>query len=275
MLEEVLREIIKNRKQLSASPLLIRNYLKEYLQYLILSLIYNQKNFNQLIFKGGSCLRIIYNLPRLSEDLDFDYNGKKIKTSLIEHLNEYLENQIKNKYYQKLETKIQKNFRIYLKFPILKSIGFSENNQTDKLFIKIELSDSINPYAGFNLTPISKYGLNFIIKSYDLPTLMAGKINAFLHRIWYKGKKSEIDIKGRDFYDLFWFFQNKIEPNWKTLAKLTGIKNMPQLKKVIKERIIKSVTPSKLIYDLSNFIEDRSFVENFSKNYFQIMKKYL
>jgi Domain of unknown function (DUF1814). len=57
MLEEVLKQIVDEKKRLGISSLVIRNFLKEYIQYLILSLIYNNKKTKELVFKGGSCLR--------------------------------------------------------------------------------------------------------------------------------------------------------------------------------------------------------------------------
>src|SRR3989338_2829281 len=49
-----------------------RNLLKEILQNYALNFIYNSR-YNKLIFTGGTCLRKVYGLNRLSEDLDFDY----------------------------------------------------------------------------------------------------------------------------------------------------------------------------------------------------------
>ena len=46
--------------------------LREYLQYLILELIFESKHALKLSFLGGTCLRIIHNSHRFSEDIDFD-----------------------------------------------------------------------------------------------------------------------------------------------------------------------------------------------------------
>ena len=43
---------------------------RDYIQAAYLSLLYS-RNFD-LIFKGGTCLRIVYGSPRYSEDLDFN-----------------------------------------------------------------------------------------------------------------------------------------------------------------------------------------------------------
>lgn len=278
MIEQILKIIVQEKKLQGNSKSLIRNYLKEYIQYLVLSLLYNQKKMKNLVFNGGSCLRICYDLPRLSEDLDFDYDEKILGKNILGDLDEYLKKEIKIKYYSELETKIQARMRLYLKFPFLKSLGLANESESDKLYVKVETSNKLNPNASYTLTPISKYGFNFIANHYDLPSLMSGKINALLFRVWFKeseDKEDQIDIKGRDFYDLYWFLQKGIEPNWKMLKKTAGIKDNKELKEIMMKRIKKVVTPQKLSYDLKNFISDNQFVEDFSKNYFTIMSKFL
>lgn len=278
MIEQILKAIIQEKKLQGNSKSLIRNYLKEYIQYLVLSLLYNQKKMKKLVFKGGSCLRVCYGLPRLSEDLDFDYDEKITGKNILKELDEYLKKEIKNKYYSELETKIQSTIRLYLKFPFLKNLGLANESESNKLYVKIETSNKLSPFAGYILTPVSKYGFNFVVYNYDMPSLMSGKINALLFRIWFKesnNKENQIDIKGRDFYDLFWFLQKGVEPNWKMLKKTAGIKNKKELKGELIKRIKKVVTPQKLSYDLNNFISDNQFVEDFSKNYLTIIKKFL
>lgn len=273
LLEELLKPIIAEKKQLGVPKAVILNYLKEYIQYLVLSLIYNHPDFKKLVFKGGSCLRICYNLPRLSEDLDFDYGKKQFPDGLLPGLEKYLSYEIKSKYFSDLETKIQSTIRLYLKFPLLHNLGLAEKSESDKLYVKIEVENTILPYANFVLTPISRLGFNFVAYHYDLSTSMAGKIHAFLNRLWFKGKTQEIDIKGRDFYDLYWFLQNKVKPNWQALRKITAIKNDQELKSILTARIQKTVTPQKLSYDLRNFLPHPSFVSDFSKNYLTLIKK--
>jgi len=47
------------------------NVRREYCQHLFLSHFYQQPLTDQVYFKGGTALRVIYNSPRFSEDLDF------------------------------------------------------------------------------------------------------------------------------------------------------------------------------------------------------------
>jgi len=47
------------------------NVIREYFQQLFLSWLYQEKDSDRLLFKGGTALRIIWQSPRFSEDLDF------------------------------------------------------------------------------------------------------------------------------------------------------------------------------------------------------------
>lgn len=56
------------------------NIVREYVQHLFLSYLYQIKESQNLLFKGGTALRIIYQSPRFSEDLDFssiNFNTKQ------------------------------------------------------------------------------------------------------------------------------------------------------------------------------------------------------
>lgn len=273
LLEELFKPIIAEKIQLGVPRTVIVNYLKEYIQYLVLQCIYNHAQYKQLVFKGGSCLRICYDLPRLSEDLDFDYEEKQFPDGILPGLEKYLSNEIKSKYFFPLETKIQSTIRLYLKFPLLHNLGLAEKSESDKLYVKIETENTVLSKATYGLTPVSRSGFNFMAYHYDLPSLMTGKIHALLHRLWFKGTHQEIDIKGRDFYDLYWFFQNNITPNWRALKKITAVRNEKELTTMLMNRIRTTVTPQKLSYDLKNFFPDPVFVSTFSKNYLELITK--
>jgi predicted nucleotidyltransferase component of viral defense system len=52
-----------------------RNIVREYIQHLFLAALYRMTGAEKLLFKGGTALRIIFNSPRFSEDLDFTGQG--------------------------------------------------------------------------------------------------------------------------------------------------------------------------------------------------------
>src|SRR3989338_2166826 len=51
------------------------NTAREYFQHFFLSELYKLPGAEQMLFKGGTALRIIYGSPRFSEDLDFSLLG--------------------------------------------------------------------------------------------------------------------------------------------------------------------------------------------------------
>lgn len=67
---------------------------KELFHYDILFALEREGYLNSLVFHGGTCLRLCYNAPRLSEDLDFaggnDFDSadlKNLASALMDHLN--------------------------------------------------------------------------------------------------------------------------------------------------------------------------------------------
>lgn len=67
MIETELLENIAKKEQTSIFP----NIIREYIQHLFLAELYQLPGSEKLLFKGGTALRIVYNSPRFSEDLDF------------------------------------------------------------------------------------------------------------------------------------------------------------------------------------------------------------
>lgn len=276
MLLNLLQDFVNQKRQANWPDFVIVNGLKEYLQFPILAFIYSQEYYRDFIFMGGSALRIVYNLPRLSEDLDFNLKNKDYKKLDLKILGEKIQKYFFEKFFLTITYRVQGVTRLYLKFPILKQLGLTIGNEkSDFLYVKIEptIEDFLDPE--YEISPVSDFGFNFIVKTYNLKFLMTGKICAILERVWFKGKTNEIDIKGRDYYDLFWYLDKGIKPDFLTLNTKFAIKNEADLKMALKEKIETIVTEKKLFYDLANYFDEQEFIGNFCKNYKEIMKKYL
>lgn len=71
MIEPALLENIARKEQTSVFP----NIIREYVQHLFLTELYQLPGSEKLLFKGGTALRIVYGSPRFSEDLDFSFFG--------------------------------------------------------------------------------------------------------------------------------------------------------------------------------------------------------
>jgi len=73
------------------------NILREYLQHLFLTYFYQKEDSDNILFKGGTALKIIYDSPRFSEDLDFSgtkLSKDKLESMLMETLSEVEQEQV-------------------------------------------------------------------------------------------------------------------------------------------------------------------------------------
>lgn len=79
MIEKRMIQQIADRYQTT-----VDNIVREYFQHLFLARLYQEKGSEKLLFKGGTALRIVWNSPRFSEDLDF--TGVNVRISDIEEI---------------------------------------------------------------------------------------------------------------------------------------------------------------------------------------------
>lgn len=258
------------RDSASDNKVFRRNLLKNYLQILVLDFIYADRKYSQLIFYGGSCLAHCYNLPRLSEDLDFVDLKKKIE---ISKLAKDLEIHFKKN--TDLEVRaVPQKFRVYLKFPLLRELGLAGKSESGLLFLKIEIFKEFDFCTDYKIEtiPLFKFNRTVLVKTFDLPTLMATKIRAVLKRKWEKTDKSGktlATVKGRDYYDLLWYLEKGIMPNFECLE---GITNKEELKEQLLSAIMK-VDARSIQIDLESLIDNPDLVKNLSRNIKEILKR--
>ena len=204
----------------------------------------------------------------MSEDLDFVDIKKEIEISrLARDIEEYFR---KNTYLN-LTATVQK-FRIYLKFPILRELGLAKKHESDLLFLKVEVFQEFNFGKNYQtqVIPLMKFNKAVLIKTFDLPTLMATKIRAILHRKCEKTDKAGktlIKVKGRDYFDLMWYLGKGISPNLKCIE---GFKSKENLKDALLG-FIANIDSRSIRLDLEQFIEDETFLKNLSKNIKEIL----
>ncbi|MEK7127642.1 MAG: nucleotidyl transferase AbiEii/AbiGii toxin family protein [Patescibacteria group bacterium] len=237
--------------------LFVRNLLKESLQLYVLNFIYSSSWGKRLIFKGGSCLRHFFDLPRLSEDLDFDIDSKDFNSS--DFLLEIRDHFIKTWQYRDFDLSMSgKEQSIKLKFPVLEELGLAGKGESNILFLRIDLvrMKNFDKYKVENDVK-STVNFSFLARRYALPDLFSGKIAAILSR----GR-----IKGRDYFDLSWFLEKKVRPNMESLEQLTGIKSLQDLREVLKSKVVE-LDLTVLKEDLNFLFRDKGFVATFSSGY--------
>jgi predicted nucleotidyltransferase component of viral defense system len=254
-----------------------RIILKEYLQAYTLDFLYNHPQYRKLNFYGGTCLHVIYGLNRLSEDLDLDNSGGIDLSHLEVDLLSYFRG---NLGYADVTAKMQLGEwgiqRTTLKFPILYALGLTSHTN-EPLHLKVEVSPQ-KQVAILRKTPILLYGRSFVASHFSLETMMAGKMLACLERNFQKGIAGT-EIKGRDYYDLLWFMQQKIQPLEEKLSK-DGL-NQYTVKSAMQALFgkVEGIKIVDLAEDLLPLFEQRSFIETwleaFKDNFREYVKDYL
>jgi predicted nucleotidyltransferase component of viral defense system len=270
---ETLKPILKSLiSDSSGSKEFKMNIAKEYLQVVVLSFIYSNPKYSKMFFYGGSCLAQCFGLNRLSEDLDFVDGDKKID---IEELAKDLEHYFTKNTDLEVKTSTQK-FRVYLKFPLLRELGISNNvsSETDILILKVEVFSDFDFCKEYKaeIRPIFKFNKSVLINTFDLPTLMSTKIRAILNRKWEKKDKEGnilIRVKGRDYFDLLWYLEKGITPN---LDCIEDVKDMEDLKSKLLA-IISNIDNQSIKLDLEAFIDDRGFIDIISSNIKDILTR--
>lgn len=239
------------------------NIMREYLQAYILRIMHDEGIFRTTAFLGGTALRFLYNLPRFSEDLDFSLAGgkeysfaglvQKIKYELI--LSGYNISVTHN------DTKTVHD--AFIKFEGLMYEAGISPLKTQKFSIKIEIDTNPPEGAILKTDIVTKYfPISFL--SYDLSSLFAGKLHALLSRKY---------TKGRDFFDIGWYLSKwkDLSPNLILLhnaLKQTGWKNGLPTQENWRNfiyRVVKETDWNKVKQDVSNFLENPSDMDIFTK----------
>ncbi len=254
-----------------------RIILKEVLQAYVLDYLYNHPSYRHLNFYGGTCLHVIYNLNRLSEDLDFDNRANLELDSLADDLVQFFHKSFE---YYGVSAKIQEGkggiLRITIKFPVLNILGLSPH-PSEALHLKVEVSRH-EQVSIIQHTPVLIMGRSLVATHFSLETMMAGKMLACLERNFERGR-SGTRIKGRDFYDLLWFMQQRILPLEEKLAS-DGERpyTVESAMRKLQEKTGK-IKASDLAIDLLPMFESRQFIEAwleaFHENFQAFVKGYL
>ena len=163
---------------------------REYWEILVLKGLYDSPYGKKLIFKGGTALRLAYNSPRFSEDLDFSLTGDPFKggfstlvKKIIAPFPELAISDLEEKYYTYLaEIKVTQN---YLPFPFR---------------IKIEISKR----------RVKNYNWKLHLLTSPVTPIMALGLVATLEQL-YEDKLSCLKdrAKPKDLFDL-WYISQKL-----------------------------------------------------------------
>ncbi len=267
MLKEKIESIVAHG---TADTKTLRNILKEELQFYVLNFIYHHPEYNNWIMYGGSALRICHDLDRMSVDLDFEVT-RKVDEPFLNELKNEIGEYFKNTYdldSELLNIKITTDRGLRLCFNIGDSVGI--NIHSKQVIVKIDLNHFTATKTTIERIPINRNQLSFVIKTYNMSSLMASKIAAILLR----GQRGGVDgilyeEKGRDIYDLLWYMNKKIMPDLDYLkAKDIDMANLRELFDKLTLKMNK-VNNTNLKNDLSPLFVDQTFIGNWLNNWLE------
>jgi len=275
--------ILKNRLEEAVSTAGIsgetqQNILKEELQYYVLNFIYHHPTYSKWIMYGGSALRIIHGLNRMSVDLDFEVEENVTENFLTELKNE-IERYFRSTYGATenfLVIKVVTNRGLLLKFAIGEELKLDQSSK--QIHVKIDLNNFVAKKTVTERRPITRNQFSFVILTYNMSALMASKIAA----IFLRGKRDVggqiYEEKGRDIYDLLWYMNKRIVPDFDYLsAKDINVKDIRtlfdrltfQMNKVSDENLKQDLFP--LFVDT---IYIKHWLQNWRDSYFQFLADY-
>ncbi|MFW6277418.1 MAG: nucleotidyl transferase AbiEii/AbiGii toxin family protein [Prolixibacteraceae bacterium] len=245
------------------------NARHEVMQQITLAGLYRGGFFNKAAFYGGTCLRIFYDVPRFSEDMDFSL----LQSNETFRLENYFESIIKEFDALGKEVEIQKKEKqtsTNVESAFLKdnTAIYNVRFRTEKQ-IKIKIEVDIKPPAGFETEyKLLLHPFSFMCRCYTLPDLFAGKMHALVFRTW-KNR-----VKGRDWYDFEWFVRNNTTLNFEHLkqrinqsGRIEGEFTQDLFFEMLKEKIRKTKI-SMVKDDVRPFVKNSRDLEIWSTDYF-------
>lgn len=203
------------------------NVLREYCQHLFLSYFYKiEKDTNQILFKGGTALRIVFESPRYSEDLDFSAN----KVYMVDSLLEELVTSIADENITATVSENSKTTGGYIAFIAFDLPGFIDHPK-----IKINIQQKEGALQSRSIVVQNQFVPPYHLLYLTDEVLVQEKIQAFQAR-----------VKARDFFDLYYMLGND---------QLRGyvVKNAKMYKGNILDQLDR-LTDQELKSELSNFL---------------------
>jgi len=279
-MSEQLLSVLKSRLEGltdQGDPEVRRNALKEVLQLYILNFIYHHPKYSTWIMYGGSALRIIHGLDRMSVDLDFEVSHP-LTENFLRSLKEEIEHHFANTYNAGadfLEIKITNIRGLTLKFHI-ESLHLGHPSK--QVHVKIDLNHFRVPKTVTERRTINQEQLSFAILTYNMSGLMASKIAAIFLRGTRGVGEASYEEKGRDIYDLLWYMERKVTPDFDYLvAKGIDVRDPRTLFNRLTLKM-NAVSDDNLKQDLFPLFMNHAFIEhwvgNWRESYLRLLDQY-
>jgi predicted nucleotidyltransferase component of viral defense system len=201
-----------------------RAILREYLQVKILQAIFESKQASQLVFIGGTALRILHDNQRFSEDIDLDQMDLSWDAfgEMILKVERFL---TLEGFMVEVQEVAKGTFHCYLRFPeLLYGQGLSPH-LAHKLLIRVD-----SAAQGYAYQPEVR-----ILNKFDVFTeVRVAPVNLLLSHKLYSAVNRKRP-KGRDFYDIT-ILLGRTKPDYQYLKQKLGVDSPDELRTEILDR---------------------------------------
>jgi predicted nucleotidyltransferase component of viral defense system len=252
--------------------------LREIIQEIALLGLWRAKFFEHAAFYGGTALRILHDLDRFSEDLDFTllrsdqlFSLQKYAQAITTELASFDIDAVFERKSKDFDTPIESAFIKANTMIHMVKFGSQWRTYKDKVSrIKIEVDT--DPPLDFTTEARQHFQpIQFTVKTLSLPDLFAGKLHALLFRPRTR------NLKGRDWYDLLWYVGRSVPVRLEHLecrARQSGNWSAPQKLDLAALRLLldsklASVDIDELKNDVRPFINDQGRLNAWSVELFE------
>ncbi|NCN83166.1 MAG: nucleotidyl transferase AbiEii/AbiGii toxin family protein [Candidatus Pacebacteria bacterium] len=189
-------QILEFAKQLHLPIEKKRGIIREYLQAKFIHDLYGLPQLKKLSFVGGTSLRLLRNLPRFSEDLDFDNLGLEL-VILEEQFQTVLERWRRESIVVEwLVNKTESGTYFEIRLPELLYELKITTNKKEKLRIKL---DQAVQWCGHKteVVLLNRFGFIEHVVTNTLDQMLVQKLTAYVRRA---------ETQPRDLYDVVWLY---------------------------------------------------------------------
>jgi predicted nucleotidyltransferase component of viral defense system len=186
--------------------------LREYLQCVILEVLFESHFAKRFSFLGGTCLRLVHGNTRFSEDLDFDNFG--LTDADFDAVATLVQNGLVRQGFQVEVSNVHRGaYRCNIRFPgLLFEQGLSGHRE-EKILIQLDTESQGYPFQP-QIFVLNRFGVFTRLVVTPPSLLLAQKLYTLVNRP---------RAKGRDYFDVVFLFSQNIQPDYAYLeAKMSA-----------------------------------------------------
>lgn len=216
--------------------------LREYLQCVILEILFESSFAPKFSFLGGTCLRLVHGNTRFSEDLDFD--NFDLTDADFDAIAVYVKEGLERQGFLVEVANVHKGaYRCKIRFPgLLFEHGLSGHKE-EKILIQLDTESQSFPFQPQTVI-LNRFGLFSRLLVTPPELLLAQKLYTITNRP---------RAKGRDFFDAVFLFSLGVRPNYDYLESKMSAGTPERLRAAIFD-IIDKIDLEEMAADVRPFL---------------------